>query len=113
MKKDHESAGTSFLAPIPAMARSPLPDPGEVHRSSEVVLVLGRGEPARLAGRFAGRSAGGAEQYLYAMDARHNHPRIGRILMARGMDAADTAISLAFGEAKLVQFSVSTDEVIN
>jgi transglutaminase-like putative cysteine protease len=47
----------------------------------------------------------------YAMDARHNHPRIGRILMARGRDAADTAISLAFGEAKLVQFSVITDEV--
>ena len=49
----------------------------------------------------------------YAMDARHNHPRIGRILMARGRDAADTAISLAFGEAKLVQFSVITDEVID
>jgi transglutaminase-like putative cysteine protease len=46
----------------------------------------------------------------YAMDARHNVPRIGRILMARGRDAADTAISLAFGEATLVQFSVITDE---
>jgi transglutaminase-like putative cysteine protease len=49
----------------------------------------------------------------YATDARHNHPRICRILMARGRDAADTAISLASGEAKLVQFSVSTDEVID
>ena len=44
-------------------------------------------------------------------DARHNHPRIGRILMARGRDAADTAISVAFGTAKLVQFAVVTDEL--
>ena len=48
----------------------------------------------------------------YAMDARHNHPRIGRILMARGRDAADTAISVAFGSAELVQFTVVTDEML-
>ena len=47
----------------------------------------------------------------HAMDARHNEPRIGRILMARGMDATDTAISVAFGKARLVEFSVLTDEV--
>ena len=47
----------------------------------------------------------------YAMDARHNHARIGRILMARGRDAADTAISVAFGTAKLVQFTVVTEEL--
>ena len=33
----------------------------------------------------------------YTMDARHNHPRIGRILMGRGRDAADVAMSTAFG----------------
>jgi transglutaminase-like putative cysteine protease len=48
----------------------------------------------------------------HALDARHNEPRIGRILMARGMDATDTAISVAFGTARLVEFSVVTDEVI-
>jgi transglutaminase-like putative cysteine protease len=47
----------------------------------------------------------------HTMDARHNHPRIGRILMARGRDATDTAISTAFGVATLVQFKVITDEV--
>ena len=46
----------------------------------------------------------------YTMDARHNHPRIGRILMARGRDAADVAISTAFGVAKLVRFEVTTYE---
>src|SRR3981081_652075 len=33
-------------------------DPGDVHRAAEVAFVLGRGEPACLAGSFAGRSAG-------------------------------------------------------
>lgn len=46
----------------------------------------------------------------HAMDARHNVPRIGRILMARGMDATDTAISVAFGRATLTQFTVVTEE---
>jgi len=46
----------------------------------------------------------------YSMDARHNHPRIGRIVMGRGRDAADVAISTAFGVANLVRFDVVTDE---
>jgi transglutaminase-like putative cysteine protease len=45
-------------------------------------------------------------------DARHNYPRIGRIVMARGRDAADVAISTAFGPAPLARFTVVTDEVI-
>ena len=44
-------------------------------------------------------------------DARHNKPRIGRILMARGRDATDAAITTAFGRADLVTFTVITDEV--
>jgi transglutaminase-like putative cysteine protease len=32
-------------------------------------------------------------------DARHNRPRIGRILIARGRDAADVAIATSFGSA--------------
>ena len=46
----------------------------------------------------------------YTMDARHNHPRIGRIVM--GGDAADVAMSTAFGVAKLVRFEVVTDEKV-
>ncbi len=44
-------------------------------------------------------------------DARHNHPRIGRIVMARGRDAADVAISTAFGSAPLARFNIVTEEV--
>jgi transglutaminase-like putative cysteine protease len=47
----------------------------------------------------------------HTVDARHNKPRIGRILMARGRDATDAAISTAFGVAKLARFEVITDEV--
>ncbi|WP_084518848.1 transglutaminase family protein [Bradyrhizobium sp. th.b2] len=46
----------------------------------------------------------------YTFDARHNHPRIGRIVIARGRDAADVAISIAFGPARLIKFSVFTEE---
>lgn len=46
----------------------------------------------------------------YSMDARHNHARIGRIVMGRGRDAADVALSTAFGSAALVRFEVVTDE---
>src|ERR1700761_7446656 len=47
----------------------------------------------------------------YTFDARHNQPRIGRILIARGRDAADVAISTAFGENRLHSFRVWTDAV--
>jgi transglutaminase-like putative cysteine protease len=45
-------------------------------------------------------------------DARHNTPRIGRILMAQGRDATDTAITTSFGTATLVGFKVLTDELV-
>jgi transglutaminase-like putative cysteine protease len=47
----------------------------------------------------------------FTFDARHNHPRIGRIVMARGRDAADVAISTNFGAVQLARFSVTTSEV--
>jgi transglutaminase-like putative cysteine protease len=47
----------------------------------------------------------------YTFDARHNRLRIGRILMARGRDATDTALTTAFGRAPLSTFKVHTDEV--
>jgi transglutaminase-like putative cysteine protease len=46
----------------------------------------------------------------YTFDARHNYPRAGRILMARGRDAADAALVTTFGLAKLSRFQVYTDE---
>jgi transglutaminase-like putative cysteine protease len=47
----------------------------------------------------------------YTFDARHNVPRIGRILMARGRDATDVAIVTSFGPCILAGFKVITDEV--
>jgi len=44
-------------------------------------------------------------------DARHNKPRIGRILMAVGRDATDVAITTTFGVATLVNFEVITEEL--
>jgi transglutaminase-like putative cysteine protease len=46
----------------------------------------------------------------YTFDARHNTPRIGRILMARGRDAVDVAISTSFGPCSLADFKVTTFE---
>lgn len=47
----------------------------------------------------------------YTFDARNNTPRIGRVLIARGRDAADVALSNAFGPNTLTGFRVWTDEV--
>ncbi len=47
----------------------------------------------------------------WTMDARHNHPRIGRVLIATGRDAADVAMTTSFGRTDLVKFSVVTDLV--
>jgi transglutaminase-like putative cysteine protease len=47
----------------------------------------------------------------YTVDARHTRPRIGRILMARGRDATDVALSTSFGQTRLAGFNVHTDEV--
>ena len=45
------------------------------------------------------------------MDARHNEPRVGRILMAAGRDAADVAITTSYGVANLTHFFVESNEV--
>lgn len=59
--------------------------------------------------------AGWFEAYLggqwYTFDARNNTPRIGRVLIARGRDAADVAIATTFGPNTLKRFFVRTDEV--
>lgn len=46
----------------------------------------------------------------HSFDARNNVPRIGRILMARGRDAADVALTTTFGGNQLNSFHVWTDE---
>jgi transglutaminase-like putative cysteine protease len=55
------------------------------------------------------------EAYLggrwYTFDARHNAPRVGRVLIAQGRDAADVAITTTFGPSTLVAFRVFTDEI--
>ena len=48
----------------------------------------------------------------HTFDARHNTPRIGRVLMARGRDATDVALSTTFGSCSLAGFLVKTDEVV-
>ena len=49
----------------------------------------------------------------HTFDSRNNMPRIGRVLIARGRDAADVAISNSFGPNTLASFKVWTDEVVN
>jgi transglutaminase-like putative cysteine protease len=59
--------------------------------------------------------AGWFEAFLdgrwYTFDARMNTPRIGRILIARGRDASDVAISTSFGSAFLERFKVIAEEI--
>jgi transglutaminase-like putative cysteine protease len=59
--------------------------------------------------------AGWFEAYLggewHVFDPRNNERRIGRILIARGRDAADVAITTTFGPNTLKKFFVRTDEV--
>ena len=68
------------------------PDPDPMHFSACFEVFLG--------GRW------------HTFAARHNTPRIGRVLVARGRDAADVAISTTFGANTLKRFAVRTDEVI-
>jgi len=52
------------------------------------------------------------EDRWWTFDARHNTPRIGRVLLATGLDATDVAITTSFGAAKLTHFEVVTDEIV-
>jgi len=69
--------------------------------------VAGPNGPMDFSGWFEAYLGGG----WYTFDARNNTPRIGRVLIARGRDAADVAISTAFGQNTLETFKVWTDEV--
>jgi transglutaminase-like putative cysteine protease len=47
----------------------------------------------------------------YAFDARHNTPRIGRVLIGRGRDAVDVAMCTTYGAAALSSMIVWADEI--
>ena len=51
------------------------------------------------------------EDRWWTFDARHNTPRIARVLMAVGRDASDVAITTSFGASQLKHFTVVTDEL--
>ena len=51
------------------------------------------------------------ENRWHIFDARHNIPRCGRVLIARGRDAADVPFLRSFGEHELVGFAVTTEIV--
>ena len=55
------------------------------------------------------------EAYLdgrwYTFDARHNRPRIGRVIIGRGRDACDVALTTTYGAARLAQMTVWADEI--
>lgn len=59
--------------------------------------------------------AGWFEAYIggrwHTFDPRNNIPRIGRVLIAQGRDAADVPITHTFGPNTLLSFKVWTDEV--
>jgi transglutaminase-like putative cysteine protease len=60
--------------------------------------------------------AGWFEAYIggtwYTFDARNNSPRVGRVLIARGRDAADVALTMTFGPNQLEHFRVWAYELI-
>jgi len=62
-------------------------------------------------GDFAAWFEAYLDGHWHTFDPRNNVPRIGRILMARGRDAADVAMTTTFGPNTLQSFRVWTDEV--
>lgn len=68
-------------------------------------------EPPYAAGDFAAWFEVLLGSRWYTFDPRNNIPRIGRVLIARGRDACDVALSNTFGPNTLETFRVWTDVV--
>jgi transglutaminase-like putative cysteine protease len=51
------------------------------------------------------------EDRWWTFDARHNQPRLGRVLMATGRDASDVAMTTSFGMANLTHFTVVSEQL--
>ncbi len=64
-------------------------------------------------GDFAGWLEAYLDGHWYTFDPRNNTPRIGRVLMTRGRDAADVPLSNSFGFNTLKNFVVWTEEAGN
>jgi transglutaminase-like putative cysteine protease len=69
------------------------------------------GVPATGLGDFSGWCEVYIDSRWYTFDARHNIPRLGRILMVRGRDATDVAMITSFGAYELIGFRVWTHEL--
>jgi transglutaminase-like putative cysteine protease len=70
------------------------------------------GEPPPYApGDFAAWMEVYLEGRWWVLDPRNHTPRIGRILVARGRDAADVPLTQTFGLHEMTDFRVWTDEV--
>lgn len=68
-------------------------------------------EPPHTAGDFSAWFEAYLDGRWYTFDPRNNIPRIGRVLIARGLDAADVPLSHTFGSTTLTNFLVWTDEI--
>jgi transglutaminase-like putative cysteine protease len=69
------------------------------------------GVPLRLPMDFSAWFEVYLDHKWWAFDARNNMPRVGRVLMATGRDAADVAFLTSFGSSTLTKFFVVSDEV--
>lgn len=69
------------------------------------------GVEAESAGDFCAWSEVYLDGRWYTFDPRNNTPRIGRVLMVRGRDAADVAMMTTFGNYQLTQLKVWTHEM--
>jgi transglutaminase-like putative cysteine protease len=68
-------------------------------------------EPPFPPGDFAAWFEAWIGRRWHIFDPRNNVPRMSRVLMARGRDAADVAIATTFGPTQLESFKVWTDEL--
>lgn len=68
-------------------------------------------EPPHTPGDFSAWFEAYLDGHWYTFDPRNNIPRIGRVLIAHGLDAADVPLSHTFGPSVLKQFRVWTDEI--
>jgi transglutaminase-like putative cysteine protease len=75
---------------LPDIAVDPPDTPMDFHAWSEVFI----------AGRW------------YTFDARHNMPRVGRVIVGFGRDAADVAMTTSYGALDLRQMTVWAEEVV-
>jgi transglutaminase-like putative cysteine protease len=67
--------------------------------------------PPHGAGDFAAWFEAYLEAGWHTLDPRGNTPRVGRILIARGRDSADVAMTHSFGPSRLASLAGWTDEI--